>query len=162
MFPVSVITANTDLTPLQLRTAFKKMGVANGTPLPDCILSPDECLQFWVFMLVNRWRFLEPEQKAVLFEEMLPHLTGLGQKLADRECDKDCPMVVLVDGRYATWCDYQGWLDLQTGQQIEHPASSMLESLAFHLRTLFDRNRAACEAIARSQNNAGDKDTGSL
>ena len=152
MFSVATLTHGDELTPLQQRTAFRSLGY-DGVPADDTEIPPDDCLKLWVFMLIGRLGFLEPEQRTLLFEEIMPQLSELGSELLSestlaRLSRGTTPMVVIADTRYATWQDRTGWLDLSNGQNLEAPLHEPLETVAFNLAVLFRRNRAACTRIA--------------
>jgi|GEM_PF-4885039 len=154
MFSVAVLTHGDELSPLQKRTAFRSLGY-DGTPSGDTEIPPDDCLKLWVFMLIGRLGFLEPEQRTLLFEEIAPYLEGLGNDL--QAITTATPMVVIADTRYATWQDRAGWLDLSNGKNLEAPLHEPLETVAFNLAVLFRRNRAGCTRIAEAKN-ASDSD----
>lgn len=99
-------------------------------------------------MLIERLRFLAPEQRSLLWDELTPYITpelvneiktGVNQS----------PMVVIADSRYATWHTKIGWLDMTNGETVEGPRVRPLETLAYNLATLFMRNGATCEALER-------------
>jgi hypothetical protein len=146
MLPVAVVLHNTTLTALQVRAVFRAVGYTSP-PTDDVTLSETECLQIWVFMLLGRLNFLAPEQRNLLFEEMLPALAALGPKITDSPAST--PVLVVGDGRYATWYTHTGWLDLLTGDVVKTPLSPILETVAYNLCVLFRRNLTTCREIAR-------------
>lgn len=146
MFQVEVLTEGTELTPLQLRAAFRAIGF-EPVPPGDTVLTDDQCLVFWVFLLLTKLKFLDPEQRTVLFEEMVGSLDDLAKDIiAGRVIT---PMVVIADSRYATWHNRNGWLDLINGESVTAPQHPALETVAFNLAVLFLRNRRACEELNR-------------
>lgn len=140
----TLLTGNT-LSPLQQRTAFRRLGY-DGVPAPDTDIPADHCLQLWITMLLGRLSFLSPEQRDLLTEEMTPQLNGLGEAMMTGT-DIGTPTLVIGDGRYATWHGKVGLLDLETGKTIERPPRDILESVAYNLAVLFARNRVACREI---------------
>ncbi len=155
MFTVAVITASTELTPLQIRAAFRHIGCQS--PLPETELSADACLQFWVLMLIERFKFLAPEQRTLLAEEIVGNLAGLVTAIQSGTVTS--PMVVIADARYATWHGYKGWLDLTDARQLATPEKPPLETTAYNLAVLFHRNRAACDLVKRKRTD-NDSDPG--
>lgn len=156
MFSVEVLTEGTELTPLQLRAAFRAIGFAK-VPTPETELTPDQCLLLWTYMLLGRLKFLDPEQRGVLFEEMVGNLEDLATKLTAAEVNT--PMVVIADSRYATWHDRVGWLDLSNGESVTAPQHPALETVAYNLGVLFARNTAACEELSRRKEANNDNST---
>ena len=146
MLSTAVVLHNTTLTALQLRAVFRAMGYVSP-PTDDATLSAADCLKIWVFMLLGRLNFLAPEQRNLLFEEMLPALNALGNKITENPVST--PMLVIGDGRYATWYTHTGWLDLLTGDVVKTPASPILETVAYNLCVLFRRNLTTCRGITR-------------
>ena len=147
MFDVETLTHGSELTPLQLRSVFRQLGW-EGTPPADTVLSPDQCLAVWVFMLINKLRFLAPEQKSLLYETVVEHFTGLGETIQSRAAQT--PMLVIADSRYAACHNMTGWLDLFSGEILPTPKNPPLETIAYNLAVLFDRNQNDC---ARLKNN---------
>lgn len=116
----------------------------------------DGCFKLWIFLLINRLKFLAPEQRTVLSEELVGGVTGLAEKIQARDQSAATPMVVIADSRYATWHDHTGWLNLVTGQTVKHPRDIPLETIAYNLAVLFQRNYAACEERQRSEERNND------
>lgn len=99
-------------------------------------------------MLLGRLKFLDMDQRSVLFEELVkqidePLIEGITTGTIQT------PMVVIADARYATWHNHTGWLDLSNGEHVTSPRTPPLETLAYSLAVLFLRNRATCETIKR-------------
>lgn len=147
MFTVGVITHESELSPLQLRSVFRTLGYS--TPPADSFELPaHHCLAIWAVMLLGRLKFLDMDQRNLLYEELLTQIDAalvagiLSGKI-------QTPMVVIADGRYATWHNRTGWLDLSNGETSVSPKTPPLETLAYNLAVLFLRNRAACETIKR-------------
>lgn len=145
MFTVDVITAYTAMTPLQLRAAFRQIGLPQ-TPEPTYDMSADECFKFWIILLINRLKFLDSEQRNVLIEALCQAATGWTAQVMDLDHPLT-PMVVLADSRYATWHDHTGWLDLKTGQLVKSPRVPPLETIGYNLAVLFNRNLDECKEI---------------
>lgn len=153
MFPVSVIKEGTELTPLQLRSVFRSLGF-DKVPPDETVLNADHCLQFWVYLLITKLKFLAPEQRTLLFEEMSTGLPGLAGKITAGETNT--PMVVIADSRYATWHERNGWLDMSNGESVKAPRHPALETVAFNLAVLFSRNQLACEELNRRKESRDD------
>lgn len=139
------------LSPLQQRTAFRRLGY-DGVPAPNVNIPANHCLQLWVIMLLGRLQFLSPEQRDLLIEEMTPQLYDLGETMLTG-ANVGTPMLVIGDGQYATWHGKVGMLDMSTGRTIDKPPRDILESVAYNLAVLFARNRVACREI-QERNNA--------
>lgn len=156
MFPSAIVFAGTELTPLQRRTVFRLVGFDRQPP-DDTVLAADAVFGVWLFMLVIRLRYLEPDQQNLLAEEVVGTLSALGDGLQLGLPQQSTPTLVIADGRYATWNGRTGWLDLVTGESVAKPAVPPLETMGYNLAVLFDRNKAACEAIQRrNQSNAAE------
>jgi len=67
MFTVKTILQKTSLSPLQRRMAFTALG-HTSVPENDATLTADDCLRFWVIMLLSRLEFLATEQRTVIFD----------------------------------------------------------------------------------------------
>ncbi len=146
MFSVEILTEGIDLTPLQIRAAFRQIGYSQ-VPTGDMQMPPVGCLKLWVFTLISRLKFLDPEQRTLLAEEMIPELSDLANRVLANEVQT--PMVVIADSRYATWHPHTGWLDMANGSSVTAPGHPALETVAFNLAVLFWRNHAACTEIIR-------------
>lgn len=146
MFTVEIVTTGTDLSPLQLRAAFRQICGSAG-PTGDKLLPTDHIMKLWVFMLINRLKFLASEQRTLMTEELIASITGLTVDIEKHVAST--PMVVIADSRYATWYNRKGWLDLTDGSTVEKPEKAPLETIAFNLAVLFHRNKAACEELTR-------------
>ncbi len=145
MFSVGIIISGRELSLLQLRSIFRKLGHA-AMPDAECELPKHHCLALWTVMLIDRLKFLAPDQRVLLCDELLPDIT---KALVD-DIERDLlqtPMVVIADGRYATWENRQGWLDLSNGATVASPRVPPLETMAYNLAVLYNRNRAACEIL---------------
>ena len=150
MFMVKVITNGTNLTPLQQRNAFRSLGYPD-VPDGDAILSADVCFKFWVIMLLGELKFLAPEQRSMLFDELSGDLEGHGEQLHQaimQESEAPTPMLAFADGKFATWHNRKGWLDLKTGHTIKD-VTPPLETVAYNLAVLFGRNSLTCQKIQR-------------
>jgi len=147
MLTVETITRGTQLSALQLRAAFRQLG-REGTPPADTVLTADHCLGLWVFMLIHKLQFLAPEQKNLLYELVVGQLTGLGKAAQARTLQP--PMLVIADCRYAAFHNVTGWLDLVSGDTVEKPENYPLETLAYNLAILFQRNHHACSRLETS------------
>lgn len=134
-----------ELSPLQQRTAFRRLGY-DGVPAPDVEIPADNCLKLWVIMLLGRLQFLSPEQRDLLIEEMMPQLDGLGEAML-AGTSTGTPMLVIGDGQYAAWHGKTGLLDMSNGVTLQSPPRDILESVAYNLAVLFARNRVACREI---------------
>ena len=148
MFKAGVVTKGIELSPLQMRAAFRHIGYSTP-PTPETWLSADTCMRFWAAMLIDKLKFLAPEQRAILAEEVVTGIAGLGDTI--QAGDSITPMVVIADGRYATWHNRTGWLDLMTGNTVQAPRVRPLETTAFNLAEMFHRNQAACEEITKRE-----------
>ena len=147
MFTVGVITHESELSPLQLRSVFRTLGYANP-PSESFELPSHHCLAIWAVMLLGRLKFLDTEQRTVLLEGLIEQIDeGLVTGIESGKIQT--PMVVIADARYATWHNRKGWLDLSNGESVGSPNTPPLETLAYNLAVLFLRNRAACETIRR-------------
>lgn len=147
LFTVGVITHESELSPLQLRSVFRTLGY-QSPPTESFELPAHHCLAIWAVMLLGRLKFLDMDQRNLLFEELFKQIdeeltTGITTGAIQT------PMVVIADGRYATWHNRAGWLDLSNGETLTSPNTPPLETLAYNLAVLFLRNRAACETIKR-------------
>lgn len=146
--------ANTELSQLQIRAVFRQLGYPQ-VPADEVVISADHCLKLWVFMLLNRLKFLASEQRTVLFEELVGGITGLVDQIQARDTPAQItPMVVIADSRYAAWHGVTGWLDLQDGSTVPKPRQTPLEIVSYNLAVLFNRNQAACEELQRAKTNA--------
>ena len=144
-----ILVNDTDLTPLQIRSMFRRLGYEKQ-PASDHMMDRSECLKVWVFMLVQRLKILDNEQRDYLFDTLLPDLDRLATILEPGQ--PGVPILMLADGRYATWTYHEGWLDLLDGNLVEQPAQPAMETLGYNLAVLFDRNKRACaELIKRAQ-----------
>ena len=142
MFTVDVLTRNTGLTPLQLRACFRQIGFSKQ-PTSTEELNSLVCWQFWIFLLIDKLKFLDPEQKSLLFEELSDALDKMAVSNAQ-------PMLVIADSRYATWPGRNGWLDLSNGQSKD-PTTPPLETLGYDLTVLRERNKLMCRRIKDEQ-----------
>ena len=147
MLTVAVITRHTGLSPLQLRAAFRGLSFL-CTPKQDYVLSDMECLGLWIFMLIQRFRFLTPEQQNLLFEQIVNYLPEINTAIAASATQ--IPMVVIADSRYATWHGMVGWLDLSDGNVLAN-TPSILETMAYNLTVLSLRNYASCQKISMQE-----------
>lgn len=118
-----------------------------AVPDAETQLSADHCLKFWSVMLIDRLKYLAPEQRALLAEEVVRGITGLDELI--QAGGTQTPMVVIADSRYATWHNRVGWLDLTNGDTIAAPRNPPLETVAYNLAVLFHRNRTACDELMR-------------
>jgi hypothetical protein len=138
LFTVAVLTKDAGLTPLQIRACFKQMGYETQ-PAPDDKLNIVECWKFWIFLLINKLKFLDPEQKMLLFLEVSHNLV------------EESPLLVIADSRFASWTGRTGWLDLSNGESVEVPKHKPLETLGYDLTVLRARNVSLCTRIRDEQ-----------
>ena len=141
---MDIVTTGTELSQLQLRAVFRLLGYLQIPP-PATDLSAIECWRLWICMLINRLKFLAPEQRSVLMEIVLSTLPELSLEAVAGQT----PVVVIADSRYATWHGYTGWFDLQTGEDISAIPGHPLETIAYSLIALFHRNHLACAELKR-------------
>ena len=93
--------------------------------------------------MIDKLKFLDPEQKSLLFEELSDALDKIASSNAQ-------PLLVIADSRYATWPGRNGWLDLSDGQSKD-PATPPLETLGYDLTVLRERNKLMCRKIKDEQ-----------
>ena len=139
----------TRLSKLQLRAVFRLMGHENVPPADTLIQLPD-CFLFWTYTLLTRLKFLTRDQQELLFEKMLPRLKET-DTASDLEQAERAWLLVVADGRYATWEDYEGWLDLEIGERIILCEYIPLEAVSFSLDEMFRRNLAAMNKAAAQE-----------
>ncbi len=141
-----MVTAGIELSTLQMRAAFRRIGYV-AIPSANEVIPADHCLKFWAVMLIDKLKFLAPEQRALLADEIVAGVTGLGDLI--QAGTTQTPMVVIADSRYATWHNRVGWLDLTNGETLAAPLTPPLETVGYNLAVLFHRNRTACEELTR-------------
>lgn len=142
MLDVETLTRSTKIQKLQLRRIFRQMGF-DGLPDGPTLVSDEQCLLFWVHLLVDRLKFLEVAQRELLCEELSSGVVDLTTQIR-KELS---PMLVIADGQYATWTGKTGWLDLGTGNDVPRPLSPPLETVGYNLTTLFRRNQEICQRL---------------
>ena len=139
--PVSRIRAAFESSPLQWKLACK--GLQND-PETSNELPPTDCLVLWIFLLLQRLKFLTAEQRMLLYEQLAE--TVHRQPDSFPPAAREQALLVIGDGRYATWTCLTGWLDLQTGDRCSAVPAPVLESVAYNLTTLYSRNFHACSS----------------
>lgn len=144
MLQVDEILRNSELSQLQIRRVFRQISYAEVPAGNEC-LHANECLMFWVIVLVWRLKFLSPDQQQYLLDAMLEQLGDVGAELELNPRPHHPPMLLIGDGRFATWHRHTGYLDLQSGESIESPPQPILESTAYNLAVLYSRNKAICQ-----------------
>jgi hypothetical protein len=154
MFPVSIVIGDTDLKPLQIRALFRRLGF-DQKYAPESHLMAGDCMRVWCYLLLQRLKFLEPEQRDFLFDSMMPmtgQFTDMAQNFMTTGRDHALPLLVIADGRYASWTLHTGWLDLVDGENLTQPRRPALETLGYNLAVMFQRNALACEELQRRAN----------
>lgn len=137
--PVARIRQAFDGSPLQWKLACRGL---SRPPEENGDLTLDDCFLLWVFLLLQRLKFLTAEQRLLLYEQLAETIREQPDSFPPQT--KADALLVVGDGRYATWTGLTGWLDLHTGEQRQNVPAPVLESVAYNLATLFSRNVQAC------------------
>lgn len=152
MLTVEEIRTNLADNPLVIRAVFNQIGLGT-TPEPGRQLTQTECLRFWTALMLRRLERFSPDAQVLLADHLLPQLTHIPDA-------KTRVVLVIADSRFATWYNHTGWLDLHTGNGCTELPAPALETVAFDLAVLFQRNFAKCQAerkkhATRARDSAG-------
>jgi len=145
----ATLKEGTRLSKLRLRAFFSAIG-HDKVPDEDVVIGLHDCFLFWAYTLLNRLKFLTSDQTHLLFEEMLPQLKEV-DLATDLETSDRTWLLVVADGRYATWENHTGWLDLEIGETVSLVEFKPLEAVSFSLCEMYRRNLAAVEQLATSE-----------
>ena len=145
-----VVFYRTKLSALQQRALLRHL--LNGAAVE---YGPGDCMLIWLAHHLEGVGFLSHEQRALLLEEMAPDLQLVGRRIdvgiqvaarADPGCAVPNYQLVFAEGRYATWTDKLGFLDLTDGMWVDKTPRPILESRGYNLTELFCRNVERCSA----------------
>ena len=145
----ATLKEGTRLSKLRLRAFFSTIG-HEKVPDEGVLIGLHDCFLFWTYTLVNRLKFLTADQTHLLFEQMLPQLMEV-DLVTDLELADRAWLLVVADGRYATWENYTGWFDLEIGENAVLDAFTPLEAVSFSLCEMYRRNLAAVERLELSE-----------
>jgi hypothetical protein len=118
------------LSKLQIRNVF----AALDKPVPgkDDTVSDEEIAILIFADLLERIPFLQPEQRTLLLEEVGPLAAGT-------PAATQLNQFVIGDGRFAVWTGYQGFLDLETGENLPEPPAMFAHSISYNLNETLRR-----------------------
>jgi hypothetical protein len=124
-----MVTAGLKLSKLQVKNIFttvlnKSMPVSNDSADPEdtfCLLAADA---------LEKVAFLSPAQRTLILLELRPVLTV--------PCRVTVPLV-FADGRYCAWEGRTGYLDLETGDQVDEIPHLPLQMIGYNLPELYRR-----------------------
>lgn len=107
--------------------------------------SAGEALVFWTADWLAGLKLVSADQLRLLMEELGQKVREFGDGLGDK-ADKPNPpsaKIGFLDRRYVCLDQYDKFLDLQTGEQIQAADKWPMETIAYNLTLLFMRYRKA-------------------
>ncbi len=138
-----MVAAVLDLSKLQIKNIFSVV-LRRTTPGPTEKLTPADVWILLLADLLQRIKFLTPEQQTLLLSQITPIVTAY---------------LVFADGAHCTWTGRSGWLNTGTGDndELQHPP---LETIGYNLDELYRRGvlKIANRAGLNAKHNAGSVD----
>ena len=141
-----MVTSVLGLSKLQIKNIFSVL-LRRPAPEPPAKLSTADVWYLLLADLLQRVKFLKPEQQALLITQMqLPDTVHLVH-------------LVFADATHCTWTGRTGFLSLETGEtaELQHPP---LETIGYNLEELYRRGvlKIANRAGLNAKHNAGSVD----
>ena len=150
-----VLYYKTQLQPLEQHFVDREVAQFTATT-PATEYSPGQTMAVWAAVMLRRLPFLGELQWQLLLRRCAAFLHGTGAKvqaaLQQRPAGKlPACQLAIVDGRYATWTAREkvGFLDLETGEDLEQLAFPPLESLSYNLVELARREKRRHDQIQK-------------
>lgn len=138
-----MVTSVLDLSKLQIKNIFNVL-LRRPAPEPPDKLLPADVWYLLLADLLQRVKFLKPEQQAILITQI--QLPGTAH-------------LVFADATHCTWTGRTGFLSLETGDtaELQHPP---LETIGYNLEELYRRGvlKIANRAGLNAKHNAGSVD----
>jgi len=98
-------------------------------------LSPQTALSGTQLLALHLFKLLEPRLEGLIAIRLIKACMGLLNETAMVGAWREQTLAI-ADNRYATWTDWQGWLDLQTGENVEVLPATPLETVAYNVGVL--------------------------
>jgi len=124
-----MVTGGLKLSKLQVKNIFTTV-LNKSMPVSDDIADPEDTFCLLAADALEKVAFLSPEQRTLILLELRPVLTV--------PCRVTVPLV-FADGRYCAWEGRTGYLDLETGDQIEEIPHLPLQMIGYNLPELYRR-----------------------
>jgi hypothetical protein len=121
-----MVTETVALSKLQLRNIVK--AAAFQDPTPDSPVDANLLIRVLLADMLERLPFLTAEQRALILSE-----TNYAQKTALTEMAQ----LAFADGRYCVWTGNFGFLDLDSGDTIQHLPIPPIETISYNLNALY-------------------------
>lgn len=131
-----MVTQVLKLSKLQIKNILRGQGI--DQPVLEGEIQPAELFLLLLADMLEKLVFLQPEQKTLILDAMAPRLE---QSLRDKEFLQ----LGFVDGRYGVWTGNIGFIDLQTGDEIQELPTFPLETISYNLNELYRRGKLKIE-----------------
>lgn len=138
---------------LELRNALRQW----GCPDPDktaygVVVDARVLFGLGLLGLIGKISWLKEAQRQYLITAILPYAREAVDRI-DKATETEF-VVAFCDGRYVTWTNYRGFLDLETGENVERAGTEApFESIAYNLRVrlhqLMSRSGAGKDANSK-------------
>lgn len=132
------LVAGWGLTELQLRAALRWSRLPNMDD--EAEISTFNAFTLKVWYLIQKLPF-EHDQRELIREEIAPFIEQLYTLVAEPPTfdSNALPLIVVADGKLVTWTGLSGFYDLTTGNRVDDTPVEVLESRAYNLRALMNR-----------------------
>jgi hypothetical protein len=147
-----MVARNVQLSKLQLRTIF--MAVLNLPEVVDDAPIPNEPLFFILLAdMLEQLTFLTAEQRLLIVQGLYET-----RHVNDDACCLN--QLIFADNQHCTWTGHTGWVDLESGEDVESLPYPPVETIAYNLNERCRRVRLKIEKRSglHAKHNAGSVD----